>query len=280
MARPKSDVDPKKLHNGAMPSRGRRKRRDRPDPPPQLKAAEAKALARLKRMPISPGMLIETREGGVDGWEFVSPWNDDDLHDILLHNTFGTRSHAATKAFLWEVGKLCRREFDPDIQQWKIDETDLNAALDWIASVEPRNPIEAATALQMLALHRMQMRLSRDAFNSGGMIMTREAALAGKLSQRFAMLQASLRDGRGTRKQTSRQSIKVSKETHHHQHIHVHRGDQKNDGQPHGRRGAVIDQCTALPGPDEAGDGLSLPGDEGEASVPHPRGQEPRRAKR
>ncbi|WP_168194146.1 hypothetical protein [Altererythrobacter sp. TH136] len=224
-------------------------------------------------------MLIEVRDDGDDGWEFVSPWNDEELHEIHLHNTFGTRSHAATTAFLGEVGKLCRRDFDHDIQQWKINETDLNAALDWIASIEPRNPIEAATALQMLALHRMQMSLSRGALNSGGMVMTREAALAGKLSQRFAMLQASLRDGRGTRKPISRQSIKVSKETHHHQHIHVHRRDQQNDGQPHGPTDALIDQCAALPSPNQAGDGLPLPSDEREARVPHSRGQEPRRAK-
>lgn len=162
------------------------------------------------------------------------------------------------------------------MRQWPVGVADFNAALAWIASIEPRNPIEAATALQMLALHRMQMRLSRDAFNSGGMIIGREAALAGKLSQRFAMLNQSLRDGRGIRKPTSRQSIKVSRETHHHQHIHVHRGAEQKDGQPQGRCGAAIDQCAALPGPDEAWDSLPLPGDAKQASLPRSRRRKPR----
>ena len=278
MARPKSDIDPGKLNIADRPKRRRRKRRDRPDPPPQLKAAEAKALARLRKMPISPGMLIETRDDRIDGWDYVSPWNDPELHEIHLHTTFGSRSHAIVNAFLDEIRRLCRRDYDDDIKQSKVNETDFNAALAWIAAVEPRNPMEAATALQMLALHKLQMRLSRDAFNSGGMIMNREAALAGKLSQRFAMLNQSIRDGRGVRKPTSRQSIKVARETHHHQHIHVHRGAELNGGQPQGRRGAVIDQCAALPRPDEAGDGLPLPGDEGQACMPHSRRQKPRRA--
>jgi hypothetical protein len=66
------------------------------------------------------------------------------------------------------------------------------------------------------------------------------------------------------KKRTARQSISVTRDSHHHQHIHVHRdgGEEKNLGQPHEPRAATIEGCAAVPSAIESN----------EAAVPFPGG--------
>jgi hypothetical protein len=275
-----SDIVPHELDVEPERKSRRRKRRDLPDPPPLLKAGKAKAEARVRRMPLSPGIMLEPRKDGEPGWVRSSPHNDWDLWEIQLADTFGTRSRALLSSFIGTLKGLCRSDWDDRAQQWKTNETDLNAAIAFIADLKPRNAIEAKLAAQMFANDRVQMKLWREAYNSGGIVFEKNAALASKLARTFTMQLETLRLMRGGRKPVTRQSFKVNRETNHHQHIHVHRGAAENDGQPQGRRGAVIDQCAALPSPDEARDGLPLSSDEGEASVSSPWRQKPGRAKR
>ena len=93
---------------------------------------------------------------------------------------------------------------------------------------------------------------------------TRTAVAAGKLARTFTLQMEALRSMRG-RKRATRQSITVRKELH--QHVHYHRGEDGNGGQPHERPAAIVDQRPALPSPQPGGEPLPMPGDEGEGAM-------------
>jgi len=267
----RSDIDPHRLNVGEKRDR-RRKRRDQPEPLPSQKADEPRTLARLKRMPASPGVMLEPVVGG---WEYASPHSDKDLWEKQVAVAFGTRSTSLAVVFLRDLRKLCVKDWDDDRQQWKSNETELNAALAMVADIQPRNTQEAALAAQMVAVHWLQMRLTKQALNSGGMVMERDAALASKLARTYTMQLDALRGLRGG-KRTARQSIKVSRESHHHQHIHVHRGASDSVGEPQATEGGTIyangtgqpQERPALPSPSEVnGEVLPFPGHERAADL-------------
>lgn len=250
-----ADIDPKAIN--VEPGRRRRKR-IRPDPSPVLKAGEKKALARAMKRPLSPGVMLEP-EG--EDWRVSSPHSDVALWELQIADAFGTRSQAVMRAFLFQLQKLAPKDWDEATQRWKTDETEWNAALAMVADIRPRNISEAALAAQMVAVHWMQMRLSAQALNGGGMIMERDAALASKLARTYAAQMETLQTLRGGRK-TARQKITVRKESHQHVHYHDHRGEEGNEGPAHGR---TIDQPAktpdarkTLPGPDKGGDVVPL----------------------
>lgn len=245
MSRAPGDIDPKAMHAG-VGKRRKRKRRDRPAPPAHLKADEPKALAKLKRMPLAPGIMLEPREDGEPGWVRTAPHGDWDLWDTQLHLAFGSRSRALVSAFLGNLKRLCRSDWDDGVAAWKPNERDLNAAIAFISDIQPRNAVEASLAAQMFAIQLLQLRLAGQAFNSGGMVMEKDAALASKLARTYTMQLESLNAMRGGKK-PSRQSISVKRESHHHQHIHVHRGGEENDDRPQEPRADTIERSTALP---------------------------------
>ncbi|RVQ65731.1 hypothetical protein EKN06_12410 [Croceicoccus ponticola] len=245
-----ADIDPKAVN--VEPGR-KRKKRNRPDPSPVLKAGEQKALARAMKRPLSPGVMLEP-EG--EEWRVSSPHSDVALWELQIADAFGTRSQAVMRAFLFQLQKLAPKHWDEATQRWKADETEWNAALAMVADIRPRNITEAALAAQMVAVHWMQMRLSAQALNGGGMIMERDAALASKLARTYAAQMETLQTVRGGKKVT-RQKITVRKETH--QHVHYHRGEEGNGDQSHGRTAAVDDSRKALPSPDKGGDVVPLP---------------------
>lgn len=261
MTRCPSDVDPRNLHVEPGKRRRRRKRRDLPDPPEHLKAGEAKSVAALRKMPGSPGILLEPRKDGQPGWVHTAPHSDWDLWDTQLHEAFGTRSRALVKFFLSELKRLCRSDFDHGVQQWKTNETDLNAVLALITDIRPRNAAETALAAQMVAVHLLTMNLARDAFNSGGMVMEKNAALMSKLARTYTMQLEQLRLMRGGKRPTIRQAITVKRESHYHQHqhLHDHRGGEKTEGQPHEARADAIEGRAALPSPEPRGEVVRLP---------------------
>jgi hypothetical protein len=284
MVRPAQDADAGRLSNDGRidpasvdmaPKKGRRpKARNRPAPPAELRTWSTAAEKRAYARPYPPNIMLEP--AGFDEEHWTSPHNDVELWGLQLADAFGTRSRSVCNTFLLQLEALCgKNNWDEQAQQWRLDEHEFSAALAIINSLKPRNELEAAHAAQMVAVHLITMKMSARAIRYE--YDTRTAAVAGKLACTFtAQREAFERLRRPNR--TSKQSIKVSRETHHHQHIHVHRGANENEGQPHGRGATVIDQCAALPGPDEAGEFVSLSGDKGEASVQGPRRQKPRRS--
>lgn len=232
--RPSSDIDPAKVTVDSRRKR-RRKLRNRPDPHPAAKAAEADTLATLERMPINPGVMLEAADDG-EGWNYTPVHSDGDLFEKQLAVALGSRSLAVITTFMSDLRRLCGTAWDADQQRWKADETELNAALGMVADWQPENTAQAALAAQMVAVHWMTMRLSSQALNNGAMVMERDAALAGKLARTYAQLCETMQTLKG-QKRTAKQSITVKRDSHHHQHIHVHREGASPvfDGQCHAK---------------------------------------------
>ena len=169
--------------------------------------------------------------------------------------------------FMSQLQALCSADrWDNDAKQWRLDENEYSAALTIVASIAPRNELEAALAAQMVAVHLMTMQLAaraiKDSYDS------RTAAVAAKLARTFAIQMEALRANR-TKRTTARQSIKVRKELH--QHIHYHRGDDGTDRQTHEPRAVAVDECAALPSPDASGRVVPMPSRKGQGAVQNPR---------
>ncbi|HUD92039.1 hypothetical protein [Sphingobium sp.] len=254
MVRPSSDIDPGNLNVNPTPKR-KRKIRSRPEPLQGVKDAQPAALARQKKRPASPGVMLEP--AGEYGWQITSPHNDPDLWELQIADTFGTRSTSIYRTFMRDLKRLAGQSWDEDTQRWKADETELNAALAMVADVKPRTSMEAALAAQMVAVHWMQMRLSRDALNRGGMIMEKDAAIAGKLARTFTMQIQALQGMKGRKRSTS-QKITVRKELHQHVHYHHDRGAGEAPAQTHAQAAARAGELPALPCQDESGRVVSL----------------------
>jgi hypothetical protein len=192
---------------------------------------------------------------------------------VQLAVAFGTRSVSLIETFVRQLKSLCPQDWDEDLGRWKTSEREWNALLAMVADHQPENASQAALAAQMASVHLMQMRLAKQALNSGGMVMEKDAALASKLARTFAMQCETMQALKG-KKQTAKQSISVTRESHHHQHIHVHRdgGSEENDAQPQEARARTIEGCAALPGPREVnGKVVPFPGGEGEEGLPQAR---------
>ena len=246
-----TDIDPKRLHVG-QGEQECRKQRELPDPPAYVKAEQAAALSRVKRRPLSPGVMLEPRRGDQPGWDVTSPHKDHDLWELQLADAFGTRSLSVMETFMRDLKALTRQDWDTDARQWKANERELNAALAMVADHKPRNTAEAALLAQMVAVHWMQMRLSARALSGGALIYEKEAALAGKLARTYAMQLEALRSLRGGKRPT-RQTIIVKKESSQHVHYHRHGGAGESGGECHATDGAGQPAAVpALPSPDEA----------------------------
>ena len=257
-------LDPRKLDVAAKPKRKRRAR-NRPDPAPELVAGQAKAEARAYARPFPPGIILEP--AGFDKEHWTSPHSDTGLWQLQLADALGTRSRAVIITFMAQLQALCgKSHFDDEARQWRLDENELSAALAMVATIKPRDEIEAALAAQMVAIHILTMKTTARAIKYD--YDTRTAAVAAKLARTFAMQMEALRANR-TKRTTARQSIKVRKETH--QHIHYHRGDDENERQAHGRSGAPIDECTALPSTQQSRQSVPLPSHKGKGSMPDAR---------
>lgn len=255
-------IDPAKVDIAKKGPRRRRKR-NRPDPAPELKDWAIGAEKRAKARPHPPNILLEP--AGLDQERWTSPHSDVDVWMLQLAEAFGTRSQSVISTFLNQIEALCAGKFwDDEAKQWRINEHEFSAVLAFVNSAKPRNEMEAALAAQMVAVHLLTMNVAARALKYDS--DTRTAVAAGKLARTFAVQIEALRSLRGGKRAT-RQSIKVSRETHHHQHIHVHRGEEENGGQPHGRHETVVDQCTALPGPEPRRQTVPLPRRKGKGKV-------------
>lgn len=245
-----------------------RKRRNRPDPPDELRKWEAPAEKRMMTRPYPPNVILEP--AGMDEEYWTSPHSDVDLWALQLGECFGTRSRSTINTFMRQLQALCdKSHWDDESQQWRLSEDEYSAMLAIINGLKPRNELEAAHAAQMVAVHLLTMKVAARAIKYD--YDTRTAAAAGKLARTFN-LQREAFDRLRKPNRTARQSIKVSKETHHHHHIHVHRhrGDGRSEGEPDAKDGGELRNETAqgaeglpaLPCSEEVGRGVvPFPGD-------------------
>jgi len=249
-------VDPTRLDVAAKPKR-RRRRRNRPEPAKELRKWEKVADKRAHARPYPPSVMLEP--AGFDEEHWTAPHNDDSLWTLQLADAFGTRSQAVIATFMGQLEALCgKSHWDEEAKQWRLDENEYSAALAIVNSVKPRNEMEACYAAQMVAVHLLTMKTAARAIKYD--YETQTAAVAARLARAFADQIRTMQELKG-RKRTTRQSIKVSKETHHHQHIHVHRGDEETPTQSHATEGTgEPEERPALPGPDQKGKAVPLAG--------------------
>ncbi len=268
MARPSTDIDPRRM-DAAKPRKRRRKDRSLPDPPASLKAGKTAARAFADSLPINPGVMAEARP---DRWEAIAPHNDEELWALQMVQAFGTRSWALLDTFLTQLSRLCPQAWDADARLWKVDETEWNALLALVADHQPENSAQASLAAQMAATHMMMMRLSAQALNKGHSIYQADAALASKLARTFAIQCEAMQALKG-KSRTANQSIHVHKETH--QHVHHHGGGGDFGRQSHGpaESGRTIEASEAVWSEEPRRDALPSPSREGQEPMPVPRGK-------
>ena len=244
--------------------------------PDRMKAAATDAKARHRVRPSAvPRVRLEEREGR---WEPVSPYREQDDWEALIFDAFGTASESVVSAFMHQLQGLVGEYHDG--KRWRPDEFALTAALNVIRSTNPANEMEAALAAQMVAVHLLTMRASREAL-SDGFMSPLTASVASRLARTSAQQMLALAKLQG---RSAPQEIVVRYEKHVHNHTHVHHHDERHLhltggsgdllGQPCGptRLPPRYDASrSALSGPQKGREPLSEAGDQGEAALPDPR---------
>ena len=254
--------------------RRRRRARNRPEPSPELRAWEVDAEKRAFARPVPPGVMLEP--AGFDEEHWTSPHNDLGLWSLQLADAFGTRSTAVFVTFMHQLERLTGKDYwDEDAKQWRLDENEFSASLAIINSTKPRNEIEACQAAQMVAVHLLTMKVAAYAIRHE--YDHRSAITVAKLANAFSGQIAASQSLKGKSRST-RQTIKVTKESHYHDHRHVHTGGgHEIGGRPHererGRTEKTPDQCAALPSSDPGGNVVPLPSDPGSRSMRAARGK-------
>ena len=255
----------------------------KPPMPEALRPFIDRARARHMKRPPNPGVAVEGSESF--GWTLGPNHRDRDAWEVQIADAFGTRSASACQVFLDQLSGLCIGSYGG---HWEPNEQELNAALNMVSGIRPRNEVEAALAVQMVAAHMMMMKLSAQALrNPYG--DPRTAALAGKLARTYAMQCETLAKLKG---RAGKQKITVKYERHDHRHEHKHlHAETGGEGpifggrpqEPSARVGRVSpiehEPGAALRSPDPARDALPMPGDERAGAVsPSRRRERVRRA--
>jgi hypothetical protein len=202
-----------------LPGASERPAKGTPSKPPLPKFLRPfidQARQRNRRRPPNPGVVIKRDP---EGYGFESLHRDEEAWMVQIADAFGTRSESTVRVFLGHLADLCTLARDENGNRYP-SELELNAALNIVSGVRPRNEVEAALAAQMVAVHFMTMRLAGSAL-SNGWIDPRTAAITGKLARTYAMQLDSLGRLRG---RVGKQTIKVRYERHEHRHVHVGEG--------------------------------------------------------
>jgi hypothetical protein len=258
--------------------------------PAPLQGAVAKAKRRHgKRWPAPE---IDIVANG-DGWDFESPYDDEDAWWKLIGDAFGTCSKAVVTVFISQLSRLVGTNWiapeGPEERGSLVpDDLELMAALSIVASLKPKNEAEAAFAASIVATHFAAMRMGAEVARRSCIDARTVAALAA-INRSYAQQTAAFHQMRG-RKGSKNQVITVRKEIRYYDNRQVHLGEgggNRGSG-PHDT--AEVRACArgsgrpperpALPSPDEGGEVVLFPCGEGEAGLPQARrGQRIRRAK-
>ncbi len=256
-----------------VPLRRLRKAASKPPMPANLEAQAAQARARHERRHANPGVAIEIEKVTEFGYRLESPHRDTEAWQAMICDALGTRSEATALTFLHHLVQLCDQNWHPDDKdgggEWVPDECQLNMILNMVASIRPKNEMEAALAAQMVAVHMMTMSVAERCLRVYACADPHLAAVASKLARTFAVQSETLAKLQG--RKTSRQKITVSYERHDHQHVHVHRGEEEIGGQPHAKEGDA--PVAPLLSQDAAGKPVSLSSGKRNARVPDARRQ-------
>ena len=236
--------------------------------PEMLRPFIDEARERQKRRPASPGVAVESIDER--RWKLGSPHRDLEAWEVQICDAFGTRSRSTCETFLGQLAALCGQGWDEERRNWVPDEIELNAALNIVSGVRPRNEVEAALAAEMVAVHFLQMKTTAHALRQTGLLNF--AAVAGKLARTFAMQCDSLSRLRG---KTGKQVIKVRYERHDHKHVHLREGGAENGTQARAPTrtltGRTAKTRAALLSPDKTRDGVSGTGGQRKDPLSHAR---------
>lgn len=124
----------------------------KPEPYEARRKHIAEARARYKDRPTRAEVVLEAREGGVVHIE--APHSDESGGAFELTDVFASTSNAwTTKSVLAIVNTAKTRGKDPTAE-------DVNAALAFIAAINPRDELESALAQQMFAAHDLAMTMA------------------------------------------------------------------------------------------------------------------------
>jgi hypothetical protein len=246
--------------------------------PPSLEAQAAKARERHKRRHAQPGVAIEVEKSTEYSYRLASPHSDTEAWQAMVCDALGTRSEATALTFLYHLVKLCDQDWHPDDEngggEWVPDECQLNMILSMVAGIKPRNEMQAALAAQMVAVHLMTMKVAERCLQTTLCADPHLLSAASRLARTFAIQTEALAKLQG--RKTIRQKITVSYERHNHQHVHMHRGDEENGGQPHAKgQDAPVGTLLSHNAPAPA---VPIAGSERQARVPDARRQRLRSA--
>jgi len=253
-------------------------KRCKPSMPSGLAARAAEAERRIEQRPLNPGVVIDDEPGPL---LFASPHSNDAAWQRQITDAFGSNSISIAQTFLRQLGELCSPVFAGE--RLVPDEIELNGLLGFINSIRPENELQAALAAQMVAVHLATMRLAAQSVR-GGHVDKLSANVMARLSSTFASQCEALDRLKGRR---GRQEINVRYERHEHQHVHVDRGADEFDRQPHApmelpghaegatlpvsRRPVGDEGGTALPCEDPGGRSLPSASGEGAQALPDAR---------
>lgn len=234
--------------------------------PARLKAQAESAKVRHRERTSVPPVKSVKRAGR---WAPASPYAETDDWEALICEAFGTASQSTVTAFMQQLQRLVGEYHDG--KRWRPDDYALTAALNVVASTQPRNEMEAALAAQMVAVHLLTMKASSQAMEEG-YLSPLAAATVSRLARTSAQQAVALAKVQGK----ATQRIVVNYERHDHQHIHYHhhradRGGGDFVGQPLGpscETGVQYERRPALPCPNAERVALSEAGAEGPSPVP------------
>lgn len=242
----------------------------RPVMPAKLRERARAATERHQGRPIAPDVHVTAEEGR---WSYSNPYRaaDELAWCALLFEAFGTRQRGVADVFVNHLARLCSAQWDETAQAWRPNEHELQTAIALVQSLAPRNEAEAALAAQAVAIHFATMKLAHHVAGRSNPDARTLASLAA-LAKAYVKQLEAMQQLKG--RKVSRQKITVRNErhVHHHQHVHVDRGEPDFGGQPHASYGGKTTPRAPLPSLGSVGSVVPFPGGEGEARLPNARG--------
>lgn len=219
--------------------------RRKPEPPESLNQAVDRAKERTRKRDTSIPLQLERDGDGElvldDRGRVIWDWPFEGEQPVdwpawswMLLDAFGTRNAGIATTFLVHLLDLVGSDYDEKVAARVPRDGELQLLLGVVRSHRPKNEAEAAQAAQVAATYIISMRVAKEVVNRP--YDTRMISAYARLVSASAALSESA-PGKKRRK-TARQSIKVVRETHVHNHQHVHMGDaQETDNRGYANAG-------------------------------------------